>query len=286
MSTPMNISKVSMGGTCDERCSYSYQYNISTTCVATNYGSFIMLSYENGNTTPVLFNNIKYSVGNIEIYSPSIHTFNNNLADAEIIIVHTSIDTGAMLLVCIPIMSGTNSNPIITEVLNGVVTKPLKQGEPAMSINIPSYNLNSIIPSKPFFYYISQTAKANVIVYSIGDAITVGSTILTNLKTLVTQAQNPLQPSANNYLFYNNGGPKLMNTNGNMDGQIYIDCSPTGNSEETMDVDYNKTNPTETFDFSPYLTDENKTMAMYVLGFVVALFLINKLLTNLTTSAK
>lgn len=281
---PMNISKVSMGSTCDERCSYSYQYNVSTTCVAHNYGPFIMMSYENGNTSPVLFNNEKYNITTIEVYSPSIHTFNNSLADAEIIIIHNSPETGKMLLVCIPIMSGNNANSIVTQSLREIVNKPLKTGDPSMSINIQDYNLNNVIPKKPFFYYISQTGKANVIVYSIGDAITLDANIITGLKTLIQATSNPLQPSEDNYLFYNHVGPKNMKGPGGGDGEIYIDCSPTGNSEETTDVDYKKTNSVETFDFSPYLTSDNIYIALYVLAFVLALYLINRFIVMLTTA--
>ena len=106
-----------------------------------------------------------------------------------------------------------------------------------MTLTLPNYNLNTIIPKKPFFYYISQTGNINVIVYDIGSGITVDTKILSGLKSLVTKAVMPLKPSINNYLFLNVTGPTTLSqgSKGN-NGEIYIDCSPTGNSYDTTDV--------------------------------------------------
>ena len=44
--TPVNISKSSMSGKCDEKCAYSFKYNISPSCKANNYSSYISLTYD------------------------------------------------------------------------------------------------------------------------------------------------------------------------------------------------------------------------------------------------
>lgn len=279
MTTPMNISKVSMGGTCDERCSYSYKYDTSTTCVATNYNSYISLSYDLGLTSPVIFNNIKYKVSNIEIYSPSIHDFNNKFADAEIVIVHTAVDSGSLLLVCIPCSSsGNGSNDLVNNIFKGLITKPLTRGQPPMTLTLPNYNLNTIIPKKPFFYYISQTGNINVIVYDIGSGITVDTKLLSGLKSLVNKAVMPLKPSINNYLFLNVTGPTTLSQGGSKgnNGEIYIDCSPTGNSYDTTDVTFEKNTPLSTYDISKYATAENITIFFCFLFFILILIYINK----------
>jgi len=276
MTTPMNISKVSMGGTCDERCSYSYKYDTSTTCVATNFDTYISLSYDPGLTSPVIFNNTKYSVSNIEIYSPSIHDFNNQLADSEIVIVHTAVDTGALLLVCIPCTtSGNGSNDLVNNIFKDLINKPLSKGQPPMALTLPNYNLNRIVPKKPFFYYISQTGNMNVIVYDIQSGITVDTKTLSNLKSLLSQAVMPIKPSINNYLFMNETGPTTLGQGGN-NGEIYIDCSPTGNSYDTTDVEFQKQSPSSTYDISQYLTAENIIIFFCFLFFILILIYMNK----------
>ena len=270
-----------MGGSCDERCAYSYQYDISTTCTATNVGQSIILGYDAGSTTPVLFNNIKYSITHLEIYSPSLHSYNNTLADAEIVITHTSQDTGSPLLVCIPITAGNDTNETVSTILADIVAKPLHSGDPSMAISLPNYNLNDIVPSKPFFYYISQTKNTNVIVYSIGDSIKVNSDTLEALKTLVSPATSgTLQPSEESYLFFNHTGPKKTSGGGGMsDGQIYIDCSPTGNSQVSKDVEFKKTPSTKPYAFDlgldSLMTPENIYMSIFVVIFVIMLYAIN-----------
>jgi carbonic anhydrase len=280
MATPMNISNVSMGGTCDERCSYSYNYDISTTCIASNYNTYISLSYDRGPTSPVIFNNVKYNVSNIEIYSPSIHDFNNKLADAEIIIVHTSAESGALFLVCIPCStSGNGTNDLVNTIFADIISKPLSHGEAPMTVSIPNYNLNNIIPKKPFYYYISQTGNMNVVVYDIPNGITVNANTLNNLKSLISQATMQIKPSIDNYLFYNKIGPtKLNKGNGstNNDGLIYIDCSPTGNSYDTTSVDFKKPSTFPNNDISNYFTTENIIIFLCFLFFLLVLIYMNQ----------
>lgn len=271
----MNISKVSMGGTCDERCSYQYQYDVSTTCTATNYKTYISLSYDSGLTSPVVFNNVKYNVTNLELYSPSLHEFNGKYAEAELIIVHTSLDSSNMLLVCIPcVTQGNNSNELITSLLKQICDKPLTIKQPTMQLSVSSlYNLNSIIPNQPFFYYISQTNSMSVIVYDIKDGITTNSEMITKLKQLIkAPSESPIKESRNQYLFYNHKGPSMLGGyQKGKDDQIFIDCSPTGHSDETTDITVNKT--TEN-DF--YLSGDTFVLFFCFLAFIIILLFFDK----------
>jgi len=107
----MNISEepLFLNGFCDLKCDYSYYYNHSICFVYPNSGTtslnFTYESNPNG-TNQVLYNGIEYNVSGVFIYSPSLHYFGGNRADAEIQILHQAVlGNGSPLVVCIPITS-------------------------------------------------------------------------------------------------------------------------------------------------------------------------------------
>ena len=87
-SNEMNISPKNVSGKCDNKCSYEYNYP-ETNLVATNVGLFILLTCDATSHSPVIYNSEKYNVLNITLTSPSIHLFNNNKTNAEILIEHS-----------------------------------------------------------------------------------------------------------------------------------------------------------------------------------------------------
>ena len=106
--TPMNISPQNIAGTCNYKCAFSFDYPVSS-CTATNAGNNITLSYTDS-TSPVTFNKTKYNITSCYIYSPSLHSYNNVQADAELFIMHTPTSGGQGLMVCIPISTNGTSN--------------------------------------------------------------------------------------------------------------------------------------------------------------------------------
>ena len=281
--TPVNISKSSMSGKCDEKCAYSFKYNISPSCKANNYSSYISLTYDSGTTPPAVFNNFSYNVNNIEIYSPSVHYFNGQHVDAEIIINHTSNSTGAPLLICIPIsVSGisTAGSQIITDIINSVSSYPLKPKDPAITININNYNLEDIIPKDPYFYYIGKTQNANIVVFNITSAISISQSSIDKLKSIINGSNHTVAPSLDNSVFYNQNGPSTAGS-ASLDDGIYIDCKPTGDSEEKTDVTFKK--PTY-FDLnlSNYISSDVLILLVGAVGFMVLIILINKLIVYLS----
>jgi hypothetical protein len=242
----MNISKQYMSGKCDEKCSFSFQYTTSSNCVAQNFGSFISLTYDKTSQPPVTFNSLHYDVQTIEIYKPSIHSFTNGPADAEIVIQHTSLQSGSPLLVCIPIMSygvvSSEGSLILDQIVDAIVSNQVSQFSDNNPIRVPitNYSLNSIVPNTSFFYYISPTANANIIVYDIGNAIWLDPSKLAGLTPLLNVSADPFQPGDS--LYYNASGSNEVRLT---DDNIYIDCSPTGNTRETTEVPFKKSNANE-----------------------------------------
>jgi hypothetical protein len=260
--TTMNISQNLMSGKCDEKCSYSFNYQTSSNCNAKNYGNYLQLTYDKQNTPSVLFNVIDYYADNVQIYSPSFHKFNNIIVDAEIVIVHYSLRNGSPLLVCIPVYSSantSNNSVLFNSIINAAVAYPLKPDTDMISIKLDNYNLNNIVPKKPYFYYTSN--NANVIVYGIENSIYAETTIISKLRNIISNKTNVNIPLSDT-IYYNQIGSNLSLSG---DGEIYIDCKPVGVSDHTEDVIVSKkSSSTET-------TSETSDLFNYVILFIVVI---------------
>jgi hypothetical protein len=233
-STPMNISPQNISGDCNLKCAYSFKYKPSSSS-ATNYGTYIKLTYDQGSVPPVIFNTVNYDVSEIDIYSPSIHQFNNSLANAEIVIKHLANgSTNYPLYVCIPITSNgstTSATQTITDIISSVASGAPTTGESvAVQFTDPNFTLDKIVPFSAYYNYTGQD-NVNYIVYGLKNAITIPTTTLTSLQSVIGPMTQVIAPTTD-LLFLNPTGP----VSGVGDNEIYIDCKPTGNSEETVEV--------------------------------------------------
>ena len=239
----INISASNVKGKCELKCSYAFKYTESNS-TAKNNGVLIDLTYDSTNVPPVVYNTEKYVVENITIVSPSIHTFNDKSMPGEIIITHNPQNGGNSLKVCIPFTSSiesSTSSQLISDIINKVATNAPSQGD-STNLNM-SFNLQKIVPRKPFFVYSGD--NSDWIVYGQLDAIPLSSTTITTLQKIIKPFPIPM-PGGD--LFYNSKGPISGVQLG--DG-IYISCQPTGSSEEEIAVEYDKNS--SSFDFSNVL---------------------------------
>ncbi len=135
--------------------------------------------------------------------------------------------------------SGTISegSTMINQMLEEVANRQLHNGDPSMSVTVDEYNLNNIIPKKPFFYY--KNNNNNYIVYGRQDSLNLNAEIMNNIRNLLTLPQNIIAPESS-ILAFNENGPSPYGRMNGMDDEIYIDCQPTGNSRENMDVKFNE----------------------------------------------
>lgn len=230
----INIAPQNVSGRCDLKCAYNFKYNKSNS-TATNNGVMISLTYENSNEAPVMFNNNKYTVSNIFITCPSIHTFNGSVASAEIVIEHTPSLGGPQLNVAVPITlsseSSTASN-IITQIIQTVSSNAPSEGN-TTNLNLTDFTLQDIVPNKPYFNY-ADSNNTEWIVFGILQAIPLNTSTLTTLSQII---QPYALPTPGNSLFLNKSGP---NTTGAIGDGIYISCKPTGSSKEESAVEYSK----------------------------------------------
>jgi hypothetical protein len=259
----INIAASNVVGRCDLKCSYNFKYSESNS-TAKNNGVMISLTYDSANTAQVIHNQKKYNVGTISIVSPSIHVFNNDFLPGELIIEHIPVKGGNTLNVCVPFTSSSESSSasqLITEVITLVASNAPSEGD-STNLNISNFNLQNIVPRKPFFTYTNDTT--DWIVFGKIDAIPLSSSTISTLQQIITPYQIGT-PGGD--LYYNSKGPISGVQIG--DG-IYISCQPTGSSDEKTAVEYDKTPSSTTIDMSNILKSETfKTIITIILGIIL-----------------
>lgn len=274
---PINISISNITGKCELKCSYSFAYNNSS-CVATNRGDYISISYDKSSSPPVLYNAIGYDVQEIRLYTPSLHSYNDSKTDGELIVVHSS-NTGANpLLVCIPIKSNNTSSissMFFNTLIDTISTSAPSDGETTI-VNVPKFNLSSIIPRKPFFSYSATepyqpcSNSVEYVVFSpLQASLDMMPDTLSTLQSIISS--NPYDIKTGPKLFFNEKGVGK----GSAGDDIYIDCQPVGNSEETTEV---VNNGGTSMSFSDWLNNPIVKLLLGCLLFILILFGINKAL--------
>ena len=233
---PIDINLSNISGSCVLKCDYAFKYNNSS-CIATNRGDYISLSYDNSSSVQVYYNTLPYNVKEIRLYTPSLHSYSGTKTDGELIIVHTSPTAPKPLLVCIPIKKSDSSSfsvSLFKTVIDTMSTNAPSDGE-TTNVNIQNYNLNSIVPRKPYFSYSAtepyQPCIANVdyVVFApINASIDISSESLSTLTTIIESNSYDIKSGVS--FFFNEKGPGKYGVSGD---DIYIDCQPVGSSDES-----------------------------------------------------
>lgn len=231
--TAINISPKNIYGKCDLKCIYNFKYK-ETNLTVKNNGINISMTCDNTNVPPVMYNEAKYTVSQIMLFSPSLHLFNENKVDAELIIEHIPETGGQNLFVCIPIIKSSDSSTassLLTQVISGVATNAPAANE-TTTLNLSDFTLSKIVPKSPFFSYSGtyNNSTADFIVFGKNYAIPLSEKVLTALGSIIKPF--PL-PMIGDNLFFNAKGP---NSSGSVGDGIYISCQPTGSSEEEIDI--------------------------------------------------
>ena len=285
---PIDISMSKITGKCDLKCSYSFNYNNSS-CLATNRGNYISISYDKSSSPPVLYNALQFDVKEIRLYIPSLHSYNDSKKDGELIIIHTSNTGSIPLLVCIPIQSNNVSSTsalFLNKIIDTVASNAPSEDE-ATNVNIPNFNLNLLVPKKPFFSYAATepyqpcSEKVDYIVFGL--SLDIMPVSLKKLQSIIQS--NPYDIKTGPNLFYNEKGSTKR---GAGSGDIYIDCQPVGSSDDSTQIITNMDNNMD--DNSIKLGDWlNNPLVKLLLGsllFITILFVIKYLLNMLKPATK
>jgi hypothetical protein len=156
------------------------------------------------------------------------------------IIIHHS-NTGAYdLLVCIPIKlnNSTSASALFMQAVINTVSNNAPSEGGQTSVNIPHFNLNTLVPHKPFFSYTATlpyqpcNSKVEYVVFDTTNAyLDIMEDSLNKLYNVISP--NPYDVKSGPSLFYNQKGP---GSGGALGNEIYIDCQPVGTSEETSQI--------------------------------------------------
>jgi len=255
---------------CSLKCRLHYKYGDSS-CRMANYNVFINIQYDG--VSDVVFNNVKYTPNSILLVRPSLHTYSGQPAAAEIMIFHTSNQGG--LVISVPLVVGAK----LTQgsyLLKDIISAGPKSGDGSASPSIADFNINYLIPKSRYYTYegpgIGQTSCNSmlfqyVVFHPRYGAISISSETFKVLEALV----QPLSfiTASRGICAVNMTGTTNNGFDG--DGQIYIDCQPTGESEE--EVVYKEAGAVSTMP-----NDTLMTILMIVIGVVIifATFMIMK----------
>lgn len=253
--SPIDIKNSNNVLNCRGKCNLNYQYNKSHVIV-TNKKNYILIDLAKQPTTVLNYStnttgiscNLQggeYIINEIRIYRPSLHTYNGEHADAEILIDHKNTMGGNDLFISIPISSKSGTQPNATRQLEKIIdfmkevaNNPGEGG----NINDMNLDLNDFIPKKGFYTYSGTMpflpCKDCVIfiVWDLNDAaINLDLDKLTNLKSIINSKSFTIQPFSKNLgLAYNSAGATKKSTIGD---SIWIDCQPTGSEGEIIITD-------------------------------------------------
>jgi len=272
---PIDINQKNIAGKCDLKCAYNFNYPNSS-CIATNRGSYISLSYDSFSTAPVRYNAVDYNVKEIRIYNPSLHSFIGNKTAAELVIIHISNKGTKPLLVCIPLTknnSDSSASSNLTNIINSLSINAPSDGE-STTITIDNFTLNNFVPKKPFFSYTAiqpyQPCIGDVDILVFGpkeSACYISDDSLSKLKSI--NIENTYTIKSGPLLFFNIKGPNQSN----MGDQIYIDCQPVNKSESQQNITTSSSDNNNTMDID-WNTIINNPIFKIIMGSFIFVFII------------
>ena len=262
----IDITPEKVIGRCDLKCNYNFKYT-SSNLTAKNNGIYLSFAYENSNVPSVYYNEAKYNVSQIMIYSPSLHLFNGSNTDAEMVIEHIPELGGNNLYVCIPIIQSSDTSQAGNMFMPLIIMSSKKtpaDGESA-TMNMNNFTLNSVVPNKPFYSYQGDYfgSTADFIVYGRNNAIPVGQKAIGILTKIIQPSSTGMVGGS---LFFNEKGP-----NNNLKNQgIYISCQPVNQSGEVVTTTETETDDTSSsLDFGNLGSGEGlKLLIQIIIGLI------------------
>ena len=243
---------------CSAKCSFSFKYQTGSVSIKNVDSSHLELMYSSGRTAPVIFNGEKYNVSTIYIVAEPIHYFDGKDSNqvGEILIYHTSLEGALPLIVAIPLVRsyvGTTLGSSSLENIISIASAETQAGGDEVTVNNDNFTLNDYFPPKntPFYSYQGNNflgsshfsgETVHYIVYKKDNGILLNDDNNKSLEALQKILKHSFllvdtskDISADNdeikeKMFINNTG--ALEFEGEDD--IYIDCSPTGDSDNDV----------------------------------------------------
>lgn len=228
-------------GTCDLKCEYKFNYPNSS-IIAENNGDYLLLKYENNTVPPVLYNGEAYTVGEIRIYSPSIHTYNGSRSDAELIITHSSGSKNLIVSIPLRVSAVKSKSSKFFDILVDNVANLANKPSQTVMINNTLLSLNDFVPEKKYYSYTGTlpylpcNGTYDYVVFSVSDDAysNISSNSLQKFKKVVSVSSITTKSNT----FFASTKAAKMGTGPDEEDDIYIECNPTGELGQTL-VDEN-----------------------------------------------
>ena len=231
---------------CKLKCAYGFTYP-PTTLQITNGGNLLLFIPDETATPPVNYNDLNYNVQYVGLVQPSIHKYNGQKADAELIIVHLPASgIGNALCVCMPIKTSSSSTAASVnffDMIMSTVSQTAASAGQNTIFNNSTFTFGRFVPMTPYYSYTgtnmfqsgcnSKGGTIDYIVYHSENSITISPTAFSTLQRVLPDPQAfgvAMAASSNPAgLFFNPDGPIPPNQ-----PDIYIDCQPTGDDGEIL----------------------------------------------------
>jgi hypothetical protein len=276
---------------CSDKCHYQFDYAISDLSV-TNKGNYILLSYDNGNST-VEYNDSKYSVKEVRLYVPYVNDYYNKEIVAELFIHHTNNTDN--FIVCIPIKSSDESSISKTMFDDIVPFIPSEQNE-ITPINIHNYTLNNFVPRNSYSVtegkipYLKNSSKSTILIFSSDKIPNMSKECYSILKNImriedVGDIINSYKTQQVSQLIENKDGTKFNGQEQDGSDDIYIDCQPVDG--EQSEINDHKDN--QSMSYSTGLDNIKKyewilvAGPLFIVGILVAYTLIKLFVPNMSS---
>lgn len=242
---PLNIvQNLQTNKICKLKCAYQFTYP-TTTLQITNGGNHLLFTPDETANSPVIYNDMNYNVQFCGLVQPSVHKYNGQNADAELVIIHATV-SGNPLYVCIPVKNSSTSTAASANFFDMIMSAVAQTASAAGGRTIftnSTFSLNKFVPMTPYFAYSGtnmfstrcreRQPTIDYLVYHADNAITMSPQAFSTLKRVIPDRQTfgtVLDETANSGgLFYNPSGPTPASQ-----PDIYIDCQPTGDDGEVL----------------------------------------------------
>ncbi len=185
---PVNIKR-DIAQECSQNCSFKFNYNNNASFTGKVLPSKIELYVDkNDDEDKIIVNNEKLgSPVKIEIFTKSVHLYNGNQADAEIIISH--VNGGKETVICVPIKKDNGSTSKSNRFFNQILPNLSSVNNEIANINTQNLSLNDVIPTGEFFYYNCNNVRVIVFHKDVKPA-TIDDNAFNILKNLIVKKRD------------------------------------------------------------------------------------------------
>ena len=234
---PIDLTK-NTDGVCKLKCSYSFNY-APTSLQITNQGNYLSFKVDNTTAPPVIYNDQNYTVQEVRLYQPSLHTYSGGEhADAELIILHSNMINTRNLLVCVPVVKSSTSTADSANFFDLIMTEVQRtansRGQQTV-YNNPTFTLGKFVPMTSYYSYTGtlpwppSNGTYDYVVFMNDNAITISPLAYTTLQSVTVNSGIGTVDNPND-IFFNSSGPVPTTQN----AEIYIECQPTGDDGEIL----------------------------------------------------